>query len=235
MKDEKEYSPGFTLIEMLVVIAIITLLISLMTPAVTKSLQKAREAKSMSNLQSVGIAMLGFASENKGNLPYAAVDIQGSTFQQPWWPQHLEPYLSPRRLTGRKTSAGTNQYTCSVLSDPLLQNGRHHGLGDYGANLEIIRPHRPHDEEYRPFKLSQINRPSGVIAVSSAERIWNGDPGHGTWIYRPHWFLSNPFTPLDRPSDRGTGAMVSLFVDGSVRKVPFKVLLESGSEYFYNL
>jgi len=56
MKDKKHTQIGFTLIEMLVVMAIIILLVAMVTPAITSALQRGRETKCFANLRSFGIA-----------------------------------------------------------------------------------------------------------------------------------------------------------------------------------
>ena len=56
MKDKKQTQNGFTLIEMLVVIAIIILLAALIYPAVQRALMQARQTKCISNLRSFGLA-----------------------------------------------------------------------------------------------------------------------------------------------------------------------------------
>ncbi|GEM_PF-1544944 len=56
MKTQIPSSRGFTLIEMLVVLAIIILLTSLIVPAVNTSLQNARQTQCMSRLRNFGIA-----------------------------------------------------------------------------------------------------------------------------------------------------------------------------------
>ncbi|MCC5848674.1 MAG: prepilin-type N-terminal cleavage/methylation domain-containing protein [Verrucomicrobia bacterium] len=56
MKDKKQNQIGFTLIEMLVVIAVIALLAALLFPAVNRALAQARQTKCMSHLRSFGMA-----------------------------------------------------------------------------------------------------------------------------------------------------------------------------------
>jgi prepilin-type N-terminal cleavage/methylation domain-containing protein len=56
MKDKKPTQSGFTLIEMLVVIAIIALLASILVPAVNRALMRARQTACMANLRNFGIA-----------------------------------------------------------------------------------------------------------------------------------------------------------------------------------
>jgi prepilin-type N-terminal cleavage/methylation domain-containing protein/prepilin-type processing-associated H-X9-DG protein len=61
---------GFTLIEMLVVIAIIAILISLISPAITNTLEQARSTACTSNMKQIADAMLMFTSEHEGGLPF---------------------------------------------------------------------------------------------------------------------------------------------------------------------
>ncbi len=76
---------GFTLIEMLVVIAIIAILVSILIPVVSASTEKARAATDAANLRtakaSLSIAYLdGAISEAKGNLSGTAIPTAyGST------------------------------------------------------------------------------------------------------------------------------------------------------------
>jgi len=62
---------AFTLIEMLVVIAIIALLASLVTTAVSSALQSARETAGRNAIRTWGNAMLIYATNHKGKLPTA--------------------------------------------------------------------------------------------------------------------------------------------------------------------
>lgn len=72
---------GFTLIEMLVVIAIIALVAALTVPSVQGGLRSARHTQSMSQLRQWGAALQMYALENRGNLPTRGPD------QQPTWAQ----------------------------------------------------------------------------------------------------------------------------------------------------
>jgi len=61
---------AFTLVELLVVIALIALLIGLLIPALSKAKASAARAACLSNLRQVGVAIHAYAGDFKGSIPY---------------------------------------------------------------------------------------------------------------------------------------------------------------------
>ena len=60
---------GFTLMEMLVVIAIMTIVASIVVPAIFNARKKARLAECMSNLKQIGISLQMYAQSNGDRYP----------------------------------------------------------------------------------------------------------------------------------------------------------------------
>ncbi len=82
-------SAGFTLIEMLVVIAIIALLATLISSGVSKALLTARRTQCLSNMRQIGLGVITYATENRGRLP----PTRHSVGAEEAWVTVLAPYL----------------------------------------------------------------------------------------------------------------------------------------------
>jgi prepilin-type N-terminal cleavage/methylation domain-containing protein/prepilin-type processing-associated H-X9-DG protein len=76
MKSNSESAEGFTLVEMLVVIAVIAILAALLLPALSRAKASARKSACISNLRQVGLGIHLYAGDNGDTLP-AAPNLTG--------------------------------------------------------------------------------------------------------------------------------------------------------------
>ena len=79
--------PGFTLVELLVVVAIIALLVSILLPALGKAREQVKQVTCMSNLRQAGMCYALYLEENDGWFPtsYRFVASRNGVFENCWY------------------------------------------------------------------------------------------------------------------------------------------------------
>jgi len=98
---------AFTLIELLIVIAIIATLIGILLPALAGARESARTTKCMANLKSIGTSLTLYADNNKGTFPYwsgwhfdgvfgTADDGKNGDDKGPGWTEQLTHYAGSK-------------------------------------------------------------------------------------------------------------------------------------------
>lgn len=98
----KRASRGFTLVELMVVIGVISVLIALLLPAIQSSREAARRVQCVNNLLQLGTALANYESSNKV-FPPGTVDAKGPVTNDPvglrlGWGARILPFLERTSL-----------------------------------------------------------------------------------------------------------------------------------------
>lgn len=169
---------GFTLIEVLVVVAIIALLVSILLPSLAAARRQGKEVVCKSNLHQIGIASGGYASMNKrGTFP-------------DWWAVGTSPF---RALPGYYDAA-TGKYANYGLPDTL------HRLKLIPLPSKVwICPLNERDAQYKQTyfwanfdRTTQDTRSYNAGAIAGATTSGNT----GTWWVADNYNLK-PYRPVD--------------------------------------
>lgn len=121
---------GFTLVELLTVIAIIGVLAAILIPTIGRVRESAKSSTCTNNLRQVGIAIQGYVNDNKGSLP------PGGAWLSPRYdadPRHFQAalvqYISQTKTTywGNSTTQRTYSpmFDCPGFKGENLLNARY--------------------------------------------------------------------------------------------------------------
>lgn len=177
---------GFTLIEVLVVVAIIALLIAILLPALSGARRQARNLHCATNVRTIGQALVYYLEASRDVLP-----ISGASFEA------IHRYV---QKVGVKSSTATvadvdiEWYLCAGDEVPHLTSQIERTLPDrtvqtlqyktsYGINTSLcyeVRP-SPSDEYGVMRKMSSVKRPSDVVSFCDSSD--DDFSGSGRWVF----------------------------------------------------
>lgn len=86
-------SPAFTVLELLVVIALIAVLAALAWPFATRSIQKSQQSACLQNLRQIGSAFIAYQGDNQFRLP----PKQGALNEAEDWVVSILPYIPDQK------------------------------------------------------------------------------------------------------------------------------------------
>lgn len=122
---------AFTLIELLIVIAIIAILASMLLPALGRAREQAKKISCSGNLKQIGSGILMYASDEKGMLPPHGEVFPGNNVWQEYVAQN---YLGVLKSSIGAWSNTANPFICPSDKSPESLHGL---LNSYGMNYWI--------------------------------------------------------------------------------------------------
>lgn len=197
---------AFTLLELLVVVAIVAVLAGVLAPVLSKITVSSRNVQCQNQLRQIGAAMITHAGDHNGLLPTAGAVVPYRTVDPdtglPGWTEQLEPYLG----TDRKI------FVCPS-SHILLPNN-----AQYSYFMACRAAYVENGNRFAPVRLSRIQAASKFFlagdvvsnTVFSDRAAIDADKSDE---------LSNPgFSPMTKPFHGKKTNLV--FADGHVGAFP---------------
>jgi len=201
----------FTLIELLIVIAIIAILAGLLLPALKKAKDKASAIQCTGNLRQIGQAVLAYTTDYNDYFPIGAISGSGMLFD------NLEPYTGGISFKDYMTPAEAKIYWCP---NDMLRAAVNLSHFSYGQNYYMQNAVSHH-----MMKITQIKKPSTLIYMADSIRTTSGNYGWpvtfngGTF---PFLATADPNVALDF---RHSFCATCLYVDGHVKSEKTNSLL----------
>ena len=151
---------AFTLIELIIVIAIVCILAALAFPVSSHVIQGARAAACVSNLRQLGNALNLYLGEHSQIMPTLQAGRQSTTQDVPVIDNTLNTYVRDPRVfacpgdnIGIAAASGTSYYWNSVLNGQSVSNL--HFFLSKGLNSEI--PVLSDKQGFHPYAANKVN------------------------------------------------------------------------------
>ncbi len=198
---------GFTLIELLVVISIVSLLISILLPALAKARESSRTIKCGTSLRQVTMLMTNYAQDNEEWIPSAWTwwrdDVPNTWYGKPLFAKKgMGQYMNNTNLFTACTSNPDRKSKYYGISEIL-------GTGSFGGANWPPKPSKK--------RLVDVLTPSHTLSFI------DGWPPKDSWVARPLLYPKGGTWATQRRygSERHNDSPNIAHVDGHVANRPF--------------
>jgi len=226
----KNGKKGFTLVELLVVIAVVAILMTIAIPSVQRVRERGKIAGSTSNLRQIGAGALLYVATNGNRMvPHAIFDPEIMENRE-WCFAYFQPdeeNAFAGGVLGDYLNDAAEVLVCPVWqADESVQamfeaGGKPGslGYGYNGLNLSVMQPPENSPEgqggHYQGHPMATIDNPTMTVMFTTSGQPFGRVAAPQEMIWGPDHVVSQPPVRLVTDSE----ALVC-FVDGSVRLAP---------------
>lgn len=228
---------GFTLTELLVVIAIIAVLAVLAFTIGRRVIDSARSASGIANLRQIGQIHQSFIAET-GRLPFMNATGQGGGATTNYYQAILCAANDLPISTQTDPDGRTHDLLPACFYDPVLTGKPQHPWGTFGVNRAILPP-----VNYGQFTASGLragaspasfSNPEKKVIVCSARQSGSNPVWHGSWVFDGRTYVqSGPNATPQRPDPRHGGRTAALFGDGHVQLLDTNTMDRDSRERYF--
>jgi prepilin-type N-terminal cleavage/methylation domain-containing protein/prepilin-type processing-associated H-X9-DG protein len=214
---------GFTLVELLVVLAIIGLLAAVAYPALSRSLESSRTAKCLGNLKQLGQATLAYSADNNQFLPPTVIVLSQGGMK--FWYTEIRPYLGA-------TNTHFQSKNLEAFYCPCVPHKDGYPHTQYACNNHVFGNASPKvPDEISRTRLARIPSPSQVVMYTENAVPTSPREREGTWQLPADWARNNPdfFLP-----HRHGNSVNMVFCDGHAKSIPRAEVVANFTNYFGN-
>lgn len=200
---------GFTIIELLVVVTIISLLVSIIAPSLTKARLLAKKVACQANLRAIGIAAQVYEADFEGYVPICWANIDPK-LPRPWksWRVNLLPYAPGAAVFGCPAATNTGGMGETFQSEEEIEGHElYHTVnaGSYGVIYQWSLP------SFRTENYSDIlarGHPMWSCAFSTTPGMAWRDPTNSVYV-ADSCLTKGPITyPTNSYKNYGSSAIV---------------------------
>ena len=219
----------FTLIELLIVVAIIGILASLLLPSLERARTKALEAVCLSNLKQHATGTQVYIVSNDDYLPVSSKWAGKNNYIPLKWRKDIMNYSDAKidfwdaNLDMYDQRLREGVFQCPMAEDKARQSG------GYGWNFEELGySERINSIHSRRTKISAITDPVETLLTG------DGNDSTGDWWNQAYLFPDTIYSGLGNRHKYGKAIQVS-WADGHASAVYLNKLIPSGRHNFYFL